>query len=443
MNPRTKKIVIGAAVATLAIAVVAINLFYQRRKGIEVQVETIERRDLTAVVSASGKIQPKRLVNISADTIGKVTRLEVEEGESVEAGQFLLQIDPELYASAVQSGQAGSQAARESVKQDKVNVEASRANLELAQQNVKRKRELYEDELVPREVLDQAESELRVRESELQSREAQVLAQEQRLQQEIANLRSARYNLSKVTIEAPMDGLISRLNIEEGETVLVGTMNNPGTVLMTVADMSVIQAEIEVDETDIVDVRLDQPAKVAIDALPDREFDAHVTKIGSSALQAAPGAQQATNFEVEATLEVEVPGARPGFSCTADITTATRDNAASVPIQALTVREVTLDDKGQVVREDNDEKKRRRKKSEAPDELPSGHERKEVEGVFVVVDDEVEFRPIEVGIAGEKYFEILSGLDEGDRVVTGPFSSVRELRDGASVKVEESEENEK
>lgn len=428
MNPRTKKFVIGGVVAVLAITVIAVNLFFQRRKGVEVQVETIERRDLTAVVSASGKIQPKRLVNISADTIGKVTRLEVEEGESVKAGQFLLQIDPELYASAVQSGQAGIQAARESVKQAAINVEASRANLELAQQNVKRKRELHEDELVPREVLDQAESELRVRESELQSREAQVLAQEQRLQQEIANLRSARYNLSKVTMKAPMDGLISRLNIEEGETVLVGTMNNPGTVLMTIADMSVIQAEIEVDETDIVDVRLDQPAKVAIDALPDREFEGHVTKIGSSALQAIAGAQQATNFEVEATLAVEVPGARPGFSCTADITTATRDDAVSVPIQALTVREVTFDAQGQVVREEADKKRKRgRKKSADSDELPSGHERKEVEGVFVVVDDEVEFRPIEVGIAGEKYFEILSGLEQGDRVVTGPFSSVREL----------------
>jgi HlyD family secretion protein len=442
MNPRTKKIIIGAAVATLAIAVIAVNLFLQRRKGVEVQVETIERRDLTAVVSASGKIQPKRLVNISADTIGKVTRLAVEEGEPVEAGQFLLQIDPELYASAVQSGQAGIQAAREAVKQAKVNVEAARANLELTQQNAKRKRELFEDELVPREVLDQAESELRVRESELQSREAQVLAQEQRLQQEIANLRSARYNLSKVTIEAPMDGLVSRLNIEEGETVLVGTMNNPGTVLMTIADMSVIQAEIEVDETDIVDVRLGQSAKVAIDALPDEEFDGQVTKIGSSALQAAAvgGAQQATNFEVEVTLEVEVPGARPGFSCTADITTATMDDSISVPIQALTVREVTLDNQGQVVREENDKKKkRRRRESKDSDELPPGHERKEVEGVFVVVNDEVEFRPIEVGIAGEKYFQVLSGLDEGDQVVTGPFSSVRELRDGTPVKVEESE----
>ncbi len=168
MNPRTKKIVIGAAVAAFAIAVIAHQPLLQRRKGVEVQVETIERRDLTAVVSASGKIQPKRLVNISADTIGKVTHLAVEEGEEVKAGQFLLQIDPELYASAVQSGQAGIQAARESIKQARVNVEATRANLELAQQNVKRKRELYEDELVPREVLDQAESELSVRESELE-----------------------------------------------------------------------------------------------------------------------------------------------------------------------------------------------------------------------------------------------------------------------------------
>ena len=295
----------------------------------------------------------------------------------------LLQIDPELYASAVQSGQAGIQAAREGVKQTKVNVDASRANLELAQQNVKRKRELHEDELVPREVLDQAESELRVRESELQSREAQVLAQEQRLQQEIANLRSANYNLSKVTIEAPMDGLVSRLNIEEGETVLVGTMNNPGTVLMTIADMSVIQAEIEVDETDIVDVRLGQRAKVAIDALADKEFEGQVTKIGSSALQVAAvgGSQQATNFEVEVTLEVEVPGARPGFSCTADITTATRKDALSVPIQALTVREVTFDDNGQLVREETDKKKKRpRKKGQDSDELPPDHKREEVEG---------------------------------------------------------------
>lgn len=443
MNERTKKILIGAAVAAVAVAVILINVLYKRTSAVEVQAETIETRDLTAVVSASGKIQPKRSVNISADTIGKVTKLAVDEGEEVKAGQFLLQIDPELYASAVQGGEAGIQAARESLKRARVSVEGTRANLELAQQTLKRRRELYEDQLVPREALDQAESEVKVRESNLEASEADVLAYEQRLQQEIAGLRSAKYNLAKVTIEAPMDGLLTVLNIEEGETVLVGTMNNPGTVLMTVADMSIIQAELEVDETDIVDLRLGQSAKVVIDALPDEEFEGTVTKIGSSALQSAlGGSQQATNFEVEVTLEGQVPGGRPGFSCTADITTATRDDVVSVPIQALTVREIVRNEKGEIVREDKDEKRRKKRRTET-DELPAGHTREEEEGVFVVRDDVVEFTPIEVGIAGEKYFEVLSGLVDGDRVVTGPFSSVREMADGDQVKVKEEESEKK
>jgi HlyD family secretion protein len=432
-----KKVAVAAAVAVLAVIVVVVNLQYRRSRGPEVQVESIQRRDLVAIVSASGKIQPKRLVNISADTMGRVTSLVVEEGERVEAGQFLLQIDPELAASAVQSGEAGLRAAREALKQSQVSVEATRANLDLARQNLKRKRELFADELVPQEVLDQAESELTVRESELKAREAEVLAQEQRLQQQIANLRSARHNLSKVTIDAPMEGLITRLSIEEGETVLVGTMNNPGTVLMTIADMSVIQAELEVDETDIVEVALGQPVKVAIDALPDEEFEGTVTKIGSSALQQAVGAtsQQATNFEVEVTLQDEVPGARPGFSCTADITTATRDQVVAVPIQALTVREITRDDKGEIVREKRDSKRHRRRRDDS-DESPTDQNKKEEEGVFVVRDNQVVFTPIKIGIAGEKYFEVLSGLEQGDQVITGPFASVRDLQDGDTVKVE-------
>lgn len=430
-----RKIVIGAVIAAVAIAVVVMNLYFQRDRGPSVQVEAMENRDMEAVVSASGKIQPKRSVNISADTIGRVTRLAVEEGETVEAGQFLLQIDPELHASAVERGEAGLSAARESVNKTRVSVEAARANLELAQQNVERKRELFEDELMPRELLDQAESELKVRESELKVRETEVLAQEQRLKQEIANLRSARYTLSKVTIEAPMDGLITRLNIEEGETVLVGTMNNPGTVLITVADMSVIQAELEVDETDIVDVRIGQPAVVVIDAFPDEEFKGIVSKIGSSSMQSVNAAtQQATNFAVEVIIEEEIPEARPGFSATADITTATRVQALAVPIQALTVREITRDEAGQIVRDKEED----RRGNDA--DLPSGMTREEEEGVFVVRDRAVEFTPIEVGIAGERYFEVLSGLEAGDEVITGPFSSVRELGDGDTVKVEDPEE---
>jgi HlyD family secretion protein len=233
-----------------------------------------------------------------------------------------------------------------------------------------------------------------------------------------------------------MAGLITRLNIEAGETVVVGTMNNPGTVLMTIADMSIIQAELEVDETDIVDVTLGQPVEVAIDALPDEAFEGSVTKIGSSALQGALGAtsQQATNFEVEVTLAGKIPGARPGFSCTADITTATRERVIGVPIQALTVREVLRDDQGQIVRES------KKKDESISDETTVDRADTEEEGVFVVRDGEAIFTPIEIGIAGEKYFEVLSGLEEGDRVITGPFDSVRDLKDGDTVKVKEEEE---
>jgi HlyD family secretion protein len=222
-----------------------------------------------------------------------------------------------------------------------------------------------------------------------------------------------------------MAGVISRLSIEEGETVLVGTMNNPGTVLMTVADLSVIQAELQVDETDVVDVRLGQSAVVSIDAFPDQEFRGRVTKIGSSATQSgaagASGDRQATSFEAEVTLEDEVPGVRPGFSCTADITTATRDQAIAVPIQALTVREVELGAEGHIVRQGIE--------SENQEEL---------EGVFVYRDGEAVFTPVEVGIAGEKYFEVLSAADQ---VITGPYASVRELQDGDSVELEQQDED--
>ena len=377
-----------------------------------IEVEAIERRDLEALVSASGTIQPERLVNISADTMGRVTQLAVEEGDHVEQGQFLMQIDPESAQSAVAMSEAGLRATRESLNTSKVAVGTARANLDLSLRNAERTRDLARSSLVSQEALDRAESEVTVRRSDLEAREAEVRVQEQRLQQETASVRSARHVLSKVTIDAPMAGVITRLSIEEGETVVVGTMNNAGTVLMTIADLSVIQAKLEVDETDIVDVRLGQPTRVAIDAVPDREFRGQVTKIGSSASQqtgvgaaAAAADQRGVTFEVEVTLQDEVPGVRPDFSCTANITTAVRERAIAVPIQALTVRDVD----GTT----------------------------EVEGVFVLRDGRVAFTPITVGIAGERYFEVLSGLAEADVVVTGPYASVRELEDGDEVTIAE------
>ena len=438
-----KKILIIAGVVVVALAVAGANLAFRRQSGPTVTVETITKRDLEAIVSASGKIQPKRQVEISADTIGRVTKLAVEEGDRVKVNQFLLQIDPEALESALQRGQAAQMGAREAIRQAQVAVETAQANFELARQNVARQRELARENLVPREALDRAEAELKVRQTEIEIRQAEVRGAEQRVQQEVANLRRARYDLSKVRINSPMDGIVTRLNIEEGETVLMGTMNNPGTVLMTIADLSVIEAQVEVDETDIVDVRIGQPAKITIDAFPDTSFSGRVTKIGSSSLQPtaqqAAGGRSATNFEVIVTLEGEVPRVRPGFTCTADITTATRAQAISVPIQALTVRELTYDAKGNVVKEVQDKKARRRARL-APTtetELPPGQKKQETEGVFVVKDRKVEFRPMKVGIAGEKYFEVLSGLTPGEQVITGPFSSVRELVDGDSVRIEE------
>ncbi len=427
---KRKRAILGVLGALAVAGGVGGYLYYQRRQLPEVEVEVIGRRNLEALVSASGKVQPKKLVNISADTIGRVTKLSVEEGDIVKKGQFLLQIDPENLESAVELSAAGLAAGREAVQSTRVAVETARANLDLAEQNLARLTRLHQDQLVSREALDRVEAEVKVRRSELEARETEVRAQEQRLEQEVAGLRSARHNLSKVTLDSPMNGIVSRLNIEEGETVLVGTMNNPGTVLLTVADMSVVQAELEVDETDIIDVALGQPARVTIDAFPDREFTGRVTKIGSSSLEAQLLQQrQATMFEAEVTLDTEVPDARPGFSCTADITTATRVDAVAVPIQALTVRETYPDSEGNLHARTRDE------------EWPPSPtvEGEEIEGVFVHRDGRVQFTPVKIGIAGEQYFEVLEGLKEGDEVVIGPFDQVRDMLDQDRVRIREEE----
>ncbi|MGH9148024.1 MAG: efflux RND transporter periplasmic adaptor subunit, partial [Vicinamibacterales bacterium] len=242
---------------------------------------------------------------------------------------------------------------------------------------------------------------------------------------------------------SPIDGLVTRRNIDEGETVVVGTMNNQGTVLMTVADMSIIQAEVEVDETDVPSVSIGQIAKVTVDAVQDRTFKGHVTEIGNSPIQATgtqgTTARQATNFKVVVVLDEPIPaGIRPGSSCTADITTAVRAKALAVPIQAVTVRELVYDQAGKIVREPQTRRRRRPTTSGtvSAEELPQGHTRKETEGVFAFRAGKAEFVPVKVGIAGEKFFELLSGLNQGDQVITGPYASVRQIADGDSVKLE-------
>ena len=439
-----KKVLIVVGVVLLGAAVVAANLYYRRETGLNVAAEALRTRDLEAMVSASGKVQPKRQVNVSANTTGRVTRVAVEEGQRVKAGQFLLEIDPKQLEGVLQRGEASVAAAQSSLASARTAVEQGRANLELARQNLKRQQDLWKEGLTTRENLERAQNDVTVRETDLRGREQDIETNEARIRQEQASLSTTRYNLNQIIITAPMEGLVTRRSIEEGETAVLGTMNNAGSVLLTIADMSVIEAEVEVDETEIPTVTLNQEAKVTIDAVPNRTFKGHVTEIGNSPVQTTTqntGQRQATTFKVVVTLDEQVPDIRPGFTCTAEITTAKRKDVVSVPIQALTVREMLYNDKGEMVRETSS-RRRRGTNIETPvsasNEPPPGHTRKETEGVFAIRDGKAIFLPVKVGIAGEQYFEVLTGLNAGDQVITGPFASVRELADGENVRLQQS-----
>ncbi len=414
-------VVLGAAAAAYSRS--------RQEKGTLITAETVQKRDLEAIVSASGKIEPRRSVNISAQAMGRVTRIGVREGDRVAAGQFLLQIDPVAVESAVRRDEAAVAGARTGLEQSRVQVQSAQASLDIARQGLKRQQELWQSGLTTRETLEKAEAEVQMRESDLNARTQEIRTREEQVRQQEAGLVSSRYSLSQARFESPFDGIVTRRNIEEGENVVVGTMNNAGTVLLTVADMSVIEAEVEVDETDVPLVQIGQKAIVTIDAIAGKTFPGRVTEIGNSPIQPAAGQaaaatapRTATNFKVVVTLDAGAPEIRPGFTCTADISTASKTDVVAVPIQSLTVREIEYD-------------KRRRRRTEAassagvpvelrdaarrpagpvaPTELPVGHTRKEIEGVFMVKDGKATFVPVEVGIAGERYFEVVEGAGPG------------------------------
>jgi HlyD family secretion protein len=407
--------------------------------GVLVTAEGIQKRDLEAIVSASGKIDPKKTVNISAQSMGRVTRLGVKEGDHVKTGQFLLQIDPVTAEASVRRDEAAVMGAETGLEQSKASLQSSRAALDNARASLKRQQELSAAGLTTRESLEKAQTDVEMRESDLKAREQEIKNRETQLNQQRAGLASSRHTLTQVRFEAPFDGIVTRRNIEEGENVMLGTMNNAGTVLLTIADMSVIEAEVEVDETDIPLVQMGQKAKVTIDAIPDKEFTGTVTEIGNSPIQTAGAGttRTATNFKVVVTIDGQIPEVRPGFTCTAEITTATRKQAVAVPIQSLTVRELVYDAQGNVVHETRPPKTGFQFQFGPPAatttaavarELKPGEKREEVEGVFLMsADKKANFVKVKVGIAGERYLEVLSGLKEGDQVITGPFDSVRSL----------------
>ncbi len=396
----------------------ALSAAKKGKRATEVRLEPVGTRDLVAAVTASGKIEAETKVDISADITGRITEIGVKEGDLVKKGQFLLQIDPAQYLSIVSrlEGQVASAAA--ALVQARTNRDQSKRSRDRAVSI-----QTTNSELIAREVVEQAVQAYDVAEASYSSAKAGV-------DQARAALSEARSNLAKTRLVAPIAGRVVRLAVEEGEVAVPGTFSRETGLLMTVADLSVVLAKVQVDETDVVRLHLGDSVSVTIDAFPDTSFVGRVTKISNSAKLGQTGAasgsstDRAVDFDVEITLDKPPAGIRPDLSATARIVTDTRKQALSIPIIALTVRE----------------------HEDVPNEVKSGagapvgtltaaeRKKKEREGVFVVHNGLANFRPVKVGIAGDEHFEVLDGLKAGDTVVAGPYQAVRDLKDSTRVR---------
>lgn len=409
---KKKKVWVGLGMAVLVLGVAGAAIASSRDAGASVRTEAVARRDLVSIITASGIIQPKRKVDISADISGRVIQLAVEEGQMVSQGDLLLRIDPTSYEAAVRRAAAV-------VAQAQAQAAQARAGLIQATSAARRAEQLAGgDRLISAQDLEQAITQEQVA-------EAQHEAARYAVAQAQASLSEAREALRKTTIVAPMSGRVTRLNIEEGETAIVGTMNNPGSLLLTVADLSVMEASVRVDETDVPHITHGDSAVVKIDAFPGQSFTGRVTRISNSAITLAGGQQtpngQSVDYEVVITLDAPPAELRPDLSATAEVITATRSATLAVPIIAVTVRDP---DGQRFSTNDSDEAGGAANEPEV-----------EVEGVFVVREGVARFVPVIVGIAGERYFELIEGLEGGETVIAGPYSVIRELEDGDPVRV--------
>lgn len=399
---------IGVAVVAVAVVgLIGVNVVQsKKKKAPAVTIEKVERTDLKSLVTATGKIEAQRKVDLSANVMGQIVNLAVREGDVVEKGAFLLQIDQT-------QRQATALSAEESLKALFFDRDAARARAEEAQKAYERVQRSFRDEIVSQAEVDTAKA-------SADAAEANAMAVERRIEQARATLAGARDELSKTKMTAPMSGIVTALPVEEGEIAVIGTMNNPGTKLMTISDMSVVEAVMEVDETDVPDVRVGQTAEVRIDAFADRKFSGIVTEVGSSPIQTAGDA--AVNFEVKIQLDDPPAEIRPGFSCSADILTGTAQGVLAIPIQALVVRDKPLPE----------------------GEKAKLGEREEEEGVYLFQPTEktVKFQPVESGMLGQTMVEVTTGLEEGQEIVTGPFKALREIKDGDKVRREEEKKKE-
>jgi len=449
-----KKIAIGVGVLVVLALIIGFTVHQSSKNVATVQTGKAQRQDLSTIVSASGEIKPKTYVNIGANAFGKITRLYVKEGDHVKKGQMLAQLENVQSSADVNANEASLQAAQTDAVAADAALKTSQADLLRAQADRERNKldweraqSLYKDGLISKSDFDSRKNAWATADAGLtqaEARVAQAKAQNDSADRHITQAKAmlTRYAdaLQKTTYPAPFDGVITNLPVREGETVVIGIQNAQGSTLMTLADMSVITAEVKVDETDIVNVRLGQPAEVTIDAIPKKIFHGKVSEIGDNAIVRSSGvstsqqnvaSEEAKDFKVVVTLTDAPPDLRPGLSTTAKVTTATRSNALSVPIQALTMRT-----KEQMDQQNNTPGSVHAAAPAVKDVASKSKTDDALQGVFVIRNKKAIFVPVATGITGRTDIEVLEGLNEGDEVITGSYKVLRSLRPGSSVKID-------
>ena len=466
MKTKWKVIITIVAVLVAAIGVYA-STVYSKRGVVTVQTGQVARGDLAAIVTSSGEIKPKNYINIGANAIGDITEILEKEGDHVRKGHLLARIENTQPAADVAAQQAsvssseadttaseaGLKVADENIRTMQAALEHDKADLDRMKADYDRAQELFNEKLLARQDFELkkfsyeaqkaqiAQSQTRILQAKAQRDQnaAQLASTERRIALARAGLARAADVLKKYDAYAPLDGVVTNLPVRVGESVVPGIQNSEGSVIMTIADMSIITAEVKVDETDIVSVHLGQTADITIDAIPNKTFKGHVTEIGDTAIlrstglaasQSAISSQEAKDFKVVVAMDNPPNEVRPGLSCTAKITTATRANAVTIPIQALTIRQ----------RGDLEQPKPGSSSSAQaatkPDPAAEKARKEEIQGVFVVSAGKAEFRKVETGITGATDIEVLNGLQPGDQIVTGSYQVIRTIKNGTQVKVD-------
>ena len=451
---KAKKIAIIAGIVILLGAIVGFTVNQTQKNVVTVQTGKVIKQDIAATVTASGEIKPKNFVNVGANAMGRITRLFVKEGEHVKKNQLLAQLenvqsaaDVEQMKATLSASQTDAVAADAALKTALAQSNSSKASLAQSKIDFDRSQSLYQSQLIAKQDYDAKKAAYEVAQAVASQDVARVDQARASLDSSQGHVKMARaqlvhYNdvLSKTVYQAPYDGVVTNLPVHEGETVVMGIQNSPGSTLMTVADMSIITAEVRVDETDIVNVRRDQAAEVTIDAIPGQTFKGKVTEIGDNAIvrstgvstsQSTTSSQEAKDFKVVITLDNPPDNLRPGLSATAKITTGSAHDVLTIPIQALTMRE-----KKDLEAQDN-----KTKGTKPPAAAPASgkKEAQDLQGVFVITKSKkAEFHVVETGLTGSTDIQVKGGLQEGDEIITGSYKVLKSLRNGAGVKVDNS-----